>query len=65
MYSKCYNSHLNTRIGYLRSGKELFGGMNAHWKRVIQGDKFGYFDNHLKSSSKTSLHQNQRVTGLT
>jgi len=64
MYSKGYNGDLNTRIGHIRSGKKLFGVMNAQWKRVIQGDKFGYFNNHLKSDSKTALHQNQRVKGF-
>jgi len=64
MYSKGYNRHLNTRIGQIRSGKELFGVMNAQWRRVIQGDKFGYFNNHLKSGSNTALHQNVRVKGF-
>jgi hypothetical protein len=61
MYSKGYNEHLNTRIEHIRSGNELFGVMNAQWRRVIQGDKYGYFDNHLKSRLKTVLSQNVRV----
>jgi hypothetical protein len=64
MYSKCYNGHWHTSIEHIRSGKELFGVMNAQWRRVIQCDKFGYFNNHLKSGSKTALHQNERVEGI-
>jgi len=61
MYSKGYNGHLNPRIGHISRGKELFGVMNAQWKRVIQGGKCRYFNNHLKSGSKTALHQNERA----
>jgi len=64
MYSKGYNGNWNTRIGHVSSGKELFGVMNAQWRRVIQGDKCGYFDNHLKSGSKTALHQNKMGKGF-
>ena len=57
MYSKGYNGHLNTRIGHRRSWKQLFGVMNAQWRRVIQDGTCWYFDNYLKSGSKTaSLH---------
>jgi len=63
-YSKGYNGHLNIRIEHIRSGKELFGVMKAQWRRMIQGDKFGYFDNHLKSGSQTALNQNKRVKGF-
>ena len=64
MYSKGYNGHLNTRIEHMRSGKELFGVMNAQWRRVIQGSKCGYFDNNMKSGSKTALHQNEMAKGF-
>jgi len=64
MYSKGYNGHWNTRIGHMSSGKELFGVLNAPWRRVIQDSKCGYFDNNPKIGWKTALHQNERAKGF-
>jgi hypothetical protein len=38
--------------------------MNAQWRRMIQCDKFGNFDKHLKSGSTTALHEYVRVEGF-
>jgi len=40
-YSKGYNEHLNTKIGHMRSGEELFDVMNAKWRRVIHAANEG------------------------
>jgi hypothetical protein len=38
--------------------------VNIQWRRVIQHSKYGYFDNTLKSGSKTALNPHKRAKGF-
>jgi hypothetical protein len=63
-YSKGCHHCVHTRIAHIMSRTKFFEVMNAQGRRMIQCDKFGYFDTCLKSGSKTTLQQKEMVRGF-
>jgi hypothetical protein len=56
-FSKGCHCCVHTRIAHIMSRTKFFEVMNAQGRRMIQCDKFGYFNTCLKSGSKTTLQQ--------